>query len=224
MAPFLRWVFGGLIAALVLGVPVVYHRYVYTHGKRLREVTPGVLVRSGQLTADGFAQAVERYGVRTVVNLQDEAPDPDVYEGFFTGRTVKETEVCRRLGLRYVHIAPDVLHPGETPARRPTAIDRFLAVMDDPANHPVLLHCRAGLHRTGVLSAVFRMEYQRWTPAQAMRELKAHGFGEFASNSSNGYILQYVLQYRRGIRHHAAGVVIQEDEEERYINSRVILP
>ena len=72
--------------------------------------------------------------------------------------------------------------------------------MDDPANHPVLLHCRAGLHRTGVLAAVYRMEYQGWTPAQAIDELKAYGFGEFPCSSANDYITQYVLTFRRGVR------------------------
>jgi tyrosine-protein phosphatase SIW14 len=200
MSPMSRRVFGGLIAALVFGVPVVYHRYVYTKSKRLREVTPGVLYRSGQLTAPGFLDAVERFGIRTIVNLQEEAPDPDVYQGYFTSETVKESEICRRLGLRYVHIPPDVLRPSEVAERRPAAIDRFLAVMDDPSAYPVLLHCRAGLHRTGVLSAVYRMEYQGWTPAQAIRELKDHGFGEYACTSANDYIMQYILTYRPGVR------------------------
>ncbi len=212
MPPYLRWVFGCLMAALLVGVPTVYHRYVYTHGKRLREVTPGVLYRSGQLPVDGFADAVAKYGIKTIVNLQEEAPDPDVFEGFFTQRTIKETEVCRRLGLRYVHIGPDVLHPSEIPAKRPKAVDQFLAVMDDPANYPVLLHCRAGLHRTGILSAVYRMEYQGWTTARAIRELKAHGFGEYACSGANDYIKQYILTFRPGIRDQRSEVRSQRSE------------
>lgn len=210
MPTLLRWVFGALIVALLVGVPTVYHRYVYTHGKRLREVTPGVLYRSGQLTVAGFQDAVERFGIRTVVNLQEEAPDPDVFAGFLDTRTVKESEVCRQLGVRFVHIPPDVLHPTDARTQRPAAIDQFLAVMDDPATYPVLLHCRAGLHRTGILSAVYRMEFQGWTPAQAMRELKGHGFGEYASTSANDYIKQYVLTFRPGVRGEQSAVSNQQ--------------
>jgi protein-tyrosine phosphatase len=59
-----------------------------------------------------------------------------------------------------------------------------------------LIHCRAGLHRTGVISAVYRMEYDGWTPQEALRELKDHGFGEFASTAANVYVQQYVLTYQ----------------------------
>ena len=65
----------------------------------------------------------------------------------------------------------------------------------------MLIHCKAGLHRTGILTAVYRMEYEGWTPAQAYRELKAHGFGDWACTSANDYVNEYVLQYRRGLRH-----------------------
>jgi protein tyrosine/serine phosphatase len=68
--------------------------------------------------------------------------------------------------------------------------------MDDSNNYPLLVHCRAGLHRTGVITAVYRMEYEGWSPTAALRELKAHGFGEFASSSANMYIQQYVLSYQ----------------------------
>ena len=34
--------------------------------------------------------------------------------------------------------------------------------MDDPDSYPVLIHCNAGLNRTGVMVAVYRMEYQGW--------------------------------------------------------------
>jgi hypothetical protein len=87
------------------------------------------------------------------------------------------------------------------PQQRPRAIDRFLALMDDRDNYPVLIHCRAGLHRTGVMTAVYRMEYDGWSPQQAIRELKANGFGEWPCTPANDYITQYILTYQRGVRH-----------------------
>ena len=194
---------GALIAALVVIVgvaPVVYYRDVYASSKRLRVVDPGRLYRSGQLTAAGFADAVANLHIRTLINAQDEFDDPDIYESFWSTRTVKETELCRRLGVRYVHLAPGLVSRRRAPEERPAAIDEFLEVMDDPANHPVLLHCHAGLHRTGVLSAVYRMEYQGWSPAAAYRELKAHGFGDWVCTSANDYVTQYVLTYQPGRR------------------------
>ncbi len=198
---------GVLVAAVVFLVavtPVVYFRMVYAHSKRLREVVPGRVYRSGQMTAEGFADAVARLRLRTVVNVQDDFPDPDIAFNFWSSATVKESELCRRLGVRYVPLAPDLVPRRQVPAQRPEAIEQFLAVFDDPANYPILIHCRAGLHRTGVFTAVYRMEYQGWSPAEAYRELKAHGFGEWVCTSSNDYVNQYVLTYRRGQRHPAA--------------------
>jgi hypothetical protein len=199
-----RWILGATIALLVVGVPVVYYRWGYTREKRLREVTPGVLYRSGKMTADGFRDTLKRYQIRTVINLMDEYPDPPQTRHYFSRSEVCESEVCRELGVRYLWLPPDLISRRKVPAERPKAIDRFLAVMDDPANHPVLIHCHAGLHRTGVMAAVYRMEYDGWTPARAIRELKDLGFGEFACSSSNDYILQYLLNYQRGLRRQAA--------------------
>jgi protein tyrosine phosphatase (PTP) superfamily phosphohydrolase (DUF442 family) len=177
---------------------------LYTHAKRLREVTPGVLYRCGQLTSDGFAEAVNEFGIRTIINLQDEYPDPDVLTGYFHPSRIKESELCRRLGVRYVYIAPDLLPRRQAAVHRPAAIKRFLAVLDDPANYPVLIHCRAGLHRTGVMTAVYRMEYEGWESRRVIWELKENGFGEWACTSANDYIAQYVLAYQRGRRQAAA--------------------
>jgi protein tyrosine/serine phosphatase len=166
----------------------------------VREVAPGKVYRSGQLTAEGFTDWVRRLGIKTIIQVQDEFPDPDLNQRFFGGGTIKETELCRQLDVRYVYLPPDLIGRNGVPEHRPDAIDKFLAVMDDPKNYPVLIHCRAGLHRTGVLAAVYRMEYDGLSPEEALQELKAHGFGEWPGTSANDYIKQYILTYRRGVR------------------------
>ena len=72
--------------------------------------------------------------------------------------------------------------------------------MDDPANYPVLFHCQAGLHRTGCWRPSIAWNTTAGRSSQAMRELKAHGFGEYYSTSANDFITQYVLTYQPGRR------------------------
>jgi protein tyrosine/serine phosphatase len=199
----LQWTFGLLIATFVIAVPILHYRAVYNHERRLRTVQAGVLYRSGCLTVEGFADTVARYHIKTIINFQDEFPDPAVRNSYLDTSTTSEVELCRRLGVRYVFIAPDLISRQRVTVDRPQAIDQFLAIMDDPANYPVLIHCKAGLHRTGVMAAVYRMEYQGWTPEAALYELRAHGFGEFAGTAANDYIVQYILAYKPGRR--AAG-------------------
>ena len=196
MVPWLRWGLGSLLAALLTLSPYLYYRAEYTHGKRLREVTPGVLYRSGQMTVAGFTEAVQQYHIRTIVNAQDEYPDPDSRSAISTiapsrkascaGNSASIMSFCRRTCCRAVSF----------PVSGPQTIDKFLALMDDPANQPVLLHCRAGLHRTGVLTQVYRMEYLGYSPREAVDDIKANGFGEFVCSSANDYIMQYILTYR----------------------------
>jgi len=192
------------IAALVAGVPFVYYRYCYTYGKRLRPVADGKVYRSGCMTADGLADTIEKYHIRTVLNLMEEFPDPILSAGYFDNREVHEQELCRKLGATMVNLTVDLIAANRVGKERPAAIETFLELMDNPETYPVLIHCKAGLHRTGVIVAVYRMEYDGWTRHQAMGELKANGFGEFAATAANDYVMQYILTYEPGIRNRKA--------------------
>jgi hypothetical protein len=78
----------------------------------------------------------------------------------------------------------------------PRVIDEFLRVCDDPASYPILLHCKAGLHRTGLLTAIYRIEYELWNTADALRELRANGFGDSAATSANDYVYAFLAVYQ----------------------------
>jgi protein tyrosine/serine phosphatase len=190
------------VVTLVVGVPFLDARVEYAHHKRLREVEPGKLYRSGQLTVEGFRDAVTRLGIRTIVNCQNELPGEDVFAdprvalSFWDRHTIRESALCTDLGVKYLHLEPDLCSNRADPHARPKVIGEFLKIMDERQNWPVLLHCKAGLHRTGVLAAVYRMEYQDWDATAAIAELKAHGFGDVACTAANDYIQQYVLDYR----------------------------
>jgi protein-tyrosine phosphatase len=190
-----RFLAAGL-AFLIIGAPLIYHRYQLTTHKRLRVVVPGKFYRSGQMTADGFVDAIRGLGIRTVLNVQNEIPDPDLRCSFLDGSTTSECELCRKMGVHYILLEPDLVAPSTTPANRPKVIEQYLAILDNPANYPILIHCKAGLHRTGVLVALYRMEYEGWHFSAAMDELRENGFGEMAATSANEYISQYILNYK----------------------------
>jgi hypothetical protein len=200
-----RWAVGILVAATVLAVPFGYFRAGYVHAKRLRIVADGKLYRSGQLPADGFRDAFRRFGIKTVVNLQEEARDPLIPRTWLTSWAGKpdvlESELCRQHGVKYIPLDGGVLdHPGGPAGGRPKVIDDFLAICDDPANHPILIHCKAGLHRTGLLTAVYRMEYEKRSQGEVVREMLANGFGTFGATESNAYLDRIIVQYQPGVR------------------------
>jgi protein tyrosine/serine phosphatase len=197
----IRVILAVLLGAAILGVPTVYYRMVYEGEKRFREVTPGRFYRCGQMTADGFRSKLREHKIKLVINLQDEFPNPMLSSGYWDSPHIEESKVCEEEGARYVMITwageKGLLARNEaTPDHRPEVIDRFLELCDDQKNSPILIHCLAGLHRTGILTAVYRMEYEGWTPAEAMRELRANGYGDRKATTANDYILEYLYQYK----------------------------
>ena len=70
---------------------------------------------------------------------------------------------------------------------------QFRAVMDDPCNYPVLMHCFAGIHRTGAFCAVYRMEYEHWTNEEALAELRRHGYTHLDDEWD---LLEYLENYQ----------------------------
>ena len=63
--------------------------------------------------------------------------------------------------------------------REPTnaQIAQFLSIVNDPASQPVYVHCVGGRHRTGVMTAVYRISRSSWSPDQALEEMKQFKFG-----------------------------------------------
>lgn len=177
-----RWIgFGLAIALLVAGV---LGGVAANRPRNFHVVSEGKLYRSGQLTQSALERVVEAHQIKTVVTLRpvrDEEAKSDAWE----------EDLCRARGVRHVRIAPSesVADPLAPVARS------FLEVMDDPANHPVLVHCLAGRDRTGVMCAVYRMEYDRWESARALNEMGIGGFDPNKDAAAGAYA-DFVRGYR----------------------------
>jgi len=99
-------------------------------------------------------------GVKTVIDLTDD-----------DGQAGEKASV-ERAGMTYVKI-PMSTH--ETLSDRKVA--QFLSIVDDEAKQPVYVHCVGGRHRTGVMTAVYRMTEQGWSADKAFGEMKQYKFG-----------------------------------------------
>jgi len=87
-----------------------------------------------------------------------------------------------------------------TTSDRPSddAIEQFLKVVNDPANFPVFVHCQGGRHRTGVMTAVYRMTQNGWTADRAYEEMKQYHFEGFPSHPVlKKFVFDYYTQMNK---------------------------
>jgi protein tyrosine/serine phosphatase len=115
----------------------------------------GGLYRCAQPDAAGMA-ALEKLGVRTVVNLRDHHDDLDAAKG-------------TRLRLLRIEMSADNIETER--------IARVLALLREKEHGPFAVHCHHGADRTGVVCAMFRMIEQRWPRNEAIREMREGGYG-----------------------------------------------
>jgi protein tyrosine/serine phosphatase len=151
--------------------------------RHLHAVRPGVLYRSAQLPVAGLERAVRDFGIRTVVNLRDGATAADKAEEAY----------CAANGIRFVRITPLKWDGVQGNAPIDAGLKTFLDVVQDPANQPVLVHCYRGVHRTGGYVAVYRMEFEAWDLARAVREMIDLGYTQIGDH---GDVRAYLHSYR----------------------------
>jgi protein tyrosine phosphatase (PTP) superfamily phosphohydrolase (DUF442 family) len=76
-----------------------------------------------------------------------------------------QAEYAASLGLNYYTLPIQNVQPS------PDKVELFLEILSDESNYPILIHCGQGIHRTGVMSAIYRIEMQNWSNEQAAEEM-----------------------------------------------------
>jgi protein tyrosine/serine phosphatase len=71
-------------------------------------------------------------------------------------------------------------------------IEQFLKIANDPATGKFFVHCKAGIHRTGMVGAIYRMTKYGWSYDQAYQEMKNY---HFTSGLVHGGLKSYVKKY-----------------------------
>lgn len=126
-------------------------------------------------------------GVKTVIDLQKSGVE-------------QEQALVETHGMKFYRIGmSDKSQPGSE------QVDLFLRIVNDPANQPVFVHCAGGRHRTGAMTAIYRMTHDGWTADQAFQEMKQF---DFEYGIGHTPLRKYVYDFYSHIDH--KGVVVDK--------------
>jgi protein tyrosine/serine phosphatase len=187
MSRWLENLIGVGVAVVLVAAPVAYGLHVQAGFRKFRVVSEGKLYRSGQVSLAALKRIVHDYGIRTVVSLREtDAPGKEPHEA-------REEAYCEAQEINYYRIPPRNWSAPAGPPPVEKGVRKFLHVMADPANYPVLIHCFAGIHRSGAYCALYRMEYEHWSNPAAIAELVEGGYENLPGELD---ILGYLEDFR----------------------------
>jgi protein tyrosine phosphatase (PTP) superfamily phosphohydrolase (DUF442 family) len=144
-------------------------------------LAPGV-ARGGQPDGRGFRWLRDQ-GFRTVITFRqrhDEEPQA----------------AAAGLGLVEIPVQADLFGSSAPTAAQ---LATFFATVRDSARRPVFFHCARGRDRTGTFAALYRIEIEGWTNAEAIEEMQAFGYNDFYRD-----LIGAVRAYRPAMRTPAA--------------------
>src|SRR6476661_6317159 len=136
--------------------------------------------RGAQPMPDDYA-SLAALGIKTIVDLRN---DPTDYE----------KSAAEAAGIKYVNVP---MSGWKSP--KDSDVNQVLSILNDPASGKVFVHCKAGIHRTGITAAVYRMEKYGWDYDKAYTEMKNYNFSAgLVHGSLKSYVKDYAKRSRTG--------------------------
>ena len=176
-----------LMAVYFLLVGILFVQSLATYGQSSNTVDVRIenfgkinenYYRGSQPLAGQFTQ-LKTLGIKTVIDLRQDSVE-------------QASEWARAAGLQYVNIPLTTKR-----AANEEQTKYFLKLVNDQANWPVYVHCKGGRHRTGEMTAVYRITRDGWSADQAYEEMKKYDFEDsfFYPRSLKKYIYSYYKQF-----------------------------
>ncbi len=151
-----------IVAVLVSAALVTFWR-IASHNKGA--VVAGELYRTAQLNGNQLRQEIEKFHLKSVVNLRG--------ENFPAKWYVEELAVCREMGVVHADVRLSARH-----LPPPQEIARLIADYHS-LPQPMVIHCNAGSDRTGFAGSIYLIECKGLPIAAATTRALSWRFGHF---------------------------------------------
>lgn len=152
----------GVAAALVVGV-LAFQEWLRLTGN-FHEVINGQFYRAAQLSGSELESYVKKYNIKTVLNLRGQQPDSKWYRD--------ERQVVSAGGAQLI----DYSMSATSELTKDQALE-LVAIMKS-ATKPILVHCKTGADRTGLVSVIYAFRVAGMDEETAEEQL-APRYGHF---------------------------------------------
>ncbi len=105
-------------------------------------------------------EALAKMGVKTILNIDNDKPE-----------IADEAKNSQALGLRMISLPMSGFWKPKD-----AQVEKILAVLRNPANYPLFIHCKHGHDRTGLIMGLYRIQEQNWPAQEAYAEMLKLGF------------------------------------------------
>ncbi|MGA0562253.1 dual specificity protein phosphatase family protein [Ancylobacter sp. VNQ12] len=130
----------GYVALLGLAAAGTYAGWAYANGN-FHTVVEGELYRSATLPSEQLRDLIASRGIRTIINLRGPSEDASWYR--------EEAKIAEEHGVRLIDLTWSARYE-----LTDEQVATYLATLAD-VPRPILMHCRSGVDRTGLASAIY---------------------------------------------------------------------
>lgn len=165
------------IALFTIIASIVFYKLYHVHfNYRFTEVSKNKVYRSGTIPTDKIDDYIEKYGIKTVIDLRNGHIVHPLNPAFHALIEDEKSAVELVEGVNYVNIPSDQIPSEEN-------IDDFYKTLDNKDAYPVLIHCHHGTGRAVLYSALYQIEYDGLNNQEARKKTK---FPLFLSSFDDG--------------------------------------
>jgi protein tyrosine phosphatase (PTP) superfamily phosphohydrolase (DUF442 family) len=181
------WIRRLLLVALAFGLAVGSFALSIAAHHNFHIVSPGLVYRSAQMDAPALAAVIREDGIKSILNLRGAGDG----KGWYTD----EINTSRQLGVQHFDYALSA-------SRELTdeEMDQILATISS-APKPILIHCKSGSDRTGLVGALYLYGLEGQPAQSADRQLTLF-YGHVPQWVWSGTIAMD-NSFWRYVRHHA---------------------
>ena len=163
MSRKLKFLFSGIVVVILLPGILLLGSVIYVEIQgNFYTITPGEAYRSAQPGAKKLERYLKQYGIKSIINLRGKNPDKAWYQ--------EELKVSKDSGAALYSVALSSKHPPDE-----KELKELIRIFNN-APRPVLIHCKRGADRTGLVAAMWKVFVDKEPKREAKKQLSPFYF------------------------------------------------